>query len=146
MKKQIFESCKNQLTEQISGLQTELQGYKSAVSDETKSSVGDKYETGRAMLHLEQERLYKQLAEAERLYNLLISLPNQVCKKVQPGSLVKTSQGLFYFAVGLGQVKVDDLTAFCVSLKSPIGQALLNCEVGEVVSFQQQKWEVLEII
>ncbi|WKN43508.1 GreA/GreB family elongation factor [Tunicatimonas pelagia] len=147
MKRQIFENCKDRLEKQISGLQTELQQYKSAVSEETKSSVGDKYETGRAMLHLEQERLFKQLTEAERLYNLLASLePTQKYTKVLPGSLVETNQGHFYFAVGLGQVKVDDLSVYCVSLKSPVGQALVNRKVGEEISFQQRMWKILNIV
>ncbi|MEM9833356.1 MAG: 3-oxoacyl-ACP synthase [Bacteroidota bacterium] len=147
LKQQVFEVCKGRLEKQISGLQAELQQYKSAVSEETKSSVGDKYETGRAMLHLEQERLFKQLAEAERLFNLLVSLePNQKFVKVQPGSLVETDQGYFYFAIGLGQVKVDSLTIYCVSLKSPVGQALANREAGEEISFQQRRWKVLNII
>jgi len=147
LKKQVFESGKLRLEEQITNLRSELQQYKSAVSEETKSSVGDKYETGRAMLHLEQERLFKQLAEAERLYNLLISLkPDQECHQVQPGSLVETNHGRFYFAVGLGQIKVEDLTVFGVSLKSPIGQALLSCSVGEEISFQQRTWQVLRIV
>ncbi len=147
LKKQVHEHCKSRLENQISGLQAELQQYKLAVSDETKSSVGDKYETGRAMLHLEQERLFKQLAEAERLYNLLISLKSdQNFAKVQPGSLVETNQGLFFFAIGLGQVKINDLTVFCVSLKSPIGQALANRKVGETVFFQQQQWTIVNIV
>ena len=147
LKRQVFESCKDRLEKQVSGLQEELQQYKLAVSEETKSSVGDKYETGRAMLHLEQERLFNQLAEAERLYNLLTSLkPDQEFTKVQPGSLVETSQGYFCFAVSLGQVKVDNLTIYCVSLKSPVGQALVNREVGEAVSFQQRTWKILNIV
>ena len=59
------------LKTQINFIQTQLGELKEANTNETKSTAGDKHETGRAMVHLEQEKLYSQLGQFQKQFSLL---------------------------------------------------------------------------
>lgn len=65
LKQQLISDCTKKLQQQIVSLKQLLDEVTEAVNNETKSSVGDKHETSRAMMQLEQEKLGKQLLEAE---------------------------------------------------------------------------------
>ena len=97
-----------------------------ASNDDTKSSAGDKYETGRAMMQQETDRNMIQLNEANKLKVALNQLNyTGTSDKAENGSLVITDNGNFYIAVSAGAIKVKDETYFAVSPASPIG-LLLN--------------------
>nr|WKN37435.1 3-oxoacyl-ACP synthase [Tunicatimonas sp. TK19036] len=147
LKKQVFAACQTRLTERIADLREEMKETQLAASEETKSSAGDKYETGRAMLDMESERLSGQLNEARKLYDALMLLsPTKSHDKVQIGSLVATSRGTFYVSVGLGAVKVDDVAYYCISPQSPMGQVLAGLSAGEEAPFQGQTVQVMEVV
>ncbi len=114
---------------------------------ETRSSAGDKYETGRTMMQLEQEKLKGQLMQAIELKNQLAQLrPGQVSETAGPGSLVFTNHGNFYLSVGLGKVKMDGQVFFAISLESPAGQALRGRRKGEKFVFQNRNYLAMEIV
>ncbi|HSY60679.1 MAG TPA: hypothetical protein VK796_02335, partial [Cytophaga sp.] len=69
-KNTLYAYCTDYVTERITRLKTEIKKTQSSANEETKSSAGDKYETGRAMAQLEIEKNTKQLAEAERLQGM----------------------------------------------------------------------------
>jgi hypothetical protein len=72
IKKQLFDFCKMFADNRVSRIRTVIVGLKESLDDETKSSAGDKYETGRAMLQLDIEKSSVQLAEAEKLQKRII--------------------------------------------------------------------------
>ena len=49
------------INEKIRELESADKEAQRAANNETKSSAGDKYETGRAMMHLEKERIASQM-------------------------------------------------------------------------------------
>ena len=58
---------------------------------ETKSSAGDKYETGRAMMQMEQDKLIAQLASLELIKTQLKQIsPRQKCDQGMLGAIVNT--------------------------------------------------------
>lgn len=114
--------------------------------NETKSSVGDKYETGRAMMQLEEEKYRTQLANNLQAQSLLDRIdPDLVRDKVEHGSLVQTDRGWYFLAIGIGKVKLQDKLFFVVSTDSPIGGMLLQKQVGDQIIFQGKKVSVLAI-
>jgi transcription elongation GreA/GreB family factor len=114
--------------------------------EETKSSAGDKYETGRAMIHLEMEKLSTQREEFLKSKATLDKLDFQKSSDViQPGSVVLTDDQRFYLAVSLGQISVDGNTYFCISPAAPIGQALLGKRKGDTISFRNQRFKILDV-
>ena len=64
IKEKIFSHLLTTINDKILSLENILIELKESISNETKSTAGDKYETARAMLHLEQENIFKQLRNA----------------------------------------------------------------------------------
>ncbi len=105
-------------------------------NNETKSTAGDKYETGRAMMQIEIDNCAAQLLKAEAAQNKLnyIGLKT-AATQVQEGSLVETNRGIYFVAIGLGKVKIQGQTHFCISKNAPIAKALLAKKIGESTTF-----------
>ena len=118
-----------------------------SMEDETKSSAGDKHETARAMVQLEQEKLSKQLHEFIQMKGILTQI-NPTVKHVQVGmgSLVETSEGWFFLSVGLGLLSGDDKPVFALNPQAPIGLQLKGKKVGDEVEFGGRKIYVNAIL
>lgn len=106
-------------------------------NSETKSSAGDKYETGRAMAQQERDRHAAQLHEAQQLLADLQKInPALPSDAVRPGALAATSLGLLYLSIGAGQLTTAEGAAFlAVSARAPLAVALSGRRAGETVVF-----------
>lgn len=145
-KPRIFQKCVNVLEERIKQIQGERALVQASANDETKSSVGDKYETGRAMAQLEIERFTQQLIETEKLLNRLQELKEvQVRERIIPGSLVHTSQGYFYVSVSLGIIEWNGHRFYCISPESPLGRELLGKRVGDQVTINGRSFQIVAV-
>ena len=63
IKEEIFSQCKSVVNNRLQTVEAVLSSNQKALQTETKSSAGDKHETGRAMLQLEMEKAGQQLSE-----------------------------------------------------------------------------------
>lgn len=132
--------------ERIARIQNEIHLQQEAANEETKSSAGDKYETGRAMAQLEIEQNIVQLKEAEKLKSFLLSIARHRSNDVVvPGSLVTTSKGIFYLAISLGVVMYEGQTYLIVSPDSPIGKLLIGKTAGEEMIWRNESCRILDI-
>ncbi len=127
-------------------LQDELINSQEGATSEDKSTAGDKHETGRAMMHLEQEKLHKQLAEAENMVADLqrIDSSNQQ-NTVQLGTLVFTDRTTFYMAAGLGKVTYENKDYFVVSVQAPIAKLMMGKRLGERFSLNGTEYVITGI-
>lgn len=108
-------------------LKTILQEAQDAANNETKSSAGDKHETGRAMAQLETEKLTTQLSETIRLKESLTKInTKETIEQIALGSVVYTNNGNFYVSVSLGKLEIEQGQFFAISPQSPIGKLLLT--------------------
>jgi hypothetical protein len=118
-----------------------------SANSETKSSAGDKYETGRSMAMQAVNlygRQYKQAQEA--LASLQILQNKGFQTKISAGSLVLTSLGTYYYlGLGLGKILVGDTAVYCISLEAPMAQNLLGLQVGQSFLWQKKQPNILEI-
>jgi transcription elongation GreA/GreB family factor len=131
-KEALFQYCLEYVQQRIGRIRAEIEQVQTSANEETKSSAGDKYETGRAMAQSEIERNLIQLKEAEKLNSTLQSLPYTIASEhVKAGSLVTTSKGAFFIAISLGQITIQDKKYFVVSADSPIGKLLLGRKKGD---------------
>jgi transcription elongation GreA/GreB family factor len=113
---------------------------------ESKSSAGDKHETGRAMAHLEQEKLSKQLVEWNHQIELIQKIDaGKENASVGLGTLVETNRGQFFLACNLGKLTIDDQDIIVISLQSPLGEKLLNYKAGEQFDFNSTRYHVLKL-
>lgn len=118
----VHEKCKALVQSQLDTIQSSLDQLMEAKNNETKSSAGDKYETGMAMIQ-NQEELYKrqQLEVRNRMNELKTISRDQSSTTIEKGSLVELTMGWFYISVALGKLSIGNQDVFALSLQSPLG-------------------------
>jgi len=142
----ILSHSRNLLEKKLLRFQNELKQLQNSSNEETKSSMGDKYETGRAMLMQEQEKMADQIELINGQLRLLQSLNlDKGYKDIQFGSLVKTQQGLFFISISLGLIQEGDLKAFMVSANAPVAQAMLGKKRGESFILNGKSIKILAV-
>ena len=146
LKLKVHQKCLHLALTKIDSLKSELVALQEASNQDTKSSAGDKYETGRSMIMLEKEKLGVQLMEAYKLKKALdlIDLGKPI-NKVSLGALVKESNNFYYFSANFGALNIADVKVFALSTLSPIGQAMLGKTVGDTYNFRGQKFLIEKI-
>lgn len=116
-------------------------------NNETKNSAGDKHETGRALLHLEQEKNSKQLYEAIALKEKLIRIdPYHSTNTINVGSIVLTTNGNFYISIAAGKLEIDGNVYFAISPSSPIAIKLIGKKPQQRVEMNGRHYEILSVL
>ncbi|MCZ4409843.1 GreA/GreB family elongation factor [Cryomorphaceae bacterium 1068] len=131
--------------EKIKELQVQIEGLEESRNSESKSTAGDKHAVGRAMAQTELDNLSKRLIELKEQANSLKHLPSEKSAFVQTGSLVETTSGVYFMAMGMGKVELDGKIYFVISPASPIGQAMLGKRRDESVEFRGQEITLISI-
>lgn len=145
-KKQVHAHCHQLVDERIALVRKLIDDAQKASKEESKSSMGDKYETSREMMALEMRKSAEQLQEGSKLKQVLNELNvNLISKNVSLGSLVSTSIGDFYLSVSLGQIQIKGKKIFILSAVSPLGKELLNKQKGDIFVFNAKKIEIISI-
>jgi transcription elongation GreA/GreB family factor len=119
-----------------------------SADQETKSSAGDKYETGLSMMQLDMEKQAEQLAEAVRTRDSLEKIKvfdDGTNGAVRPGNAVETNQGNFYIAISAGQLKTNGAVYFAVSPATPIASKLMGLKVGDSFSFNGRNYTISKV-
>ena len=146
VKKQLYTLCLAYIEEKIQSASQAIKFAQDSANDETKSTAGDKYETGRAMAQLEIEKINTQLNESKKLKQNLLHLENTIAtENVQPGSLVITNQGKFYISIPASQFTIDGEVYFAVSPSSPIAQQLLFSKAGDRFEFNKKEFVIQRV-
>jgi transcription elongation GreA/GreB family factor len=147
LKEQLFLECKAFLSKRRLVIENLISEIEISLQSETKSSAGDKNETGRAMLQLEREKLGKQLAENDILKEVISKIDiTKSNSLVGLGSLVYTTDTCYFIAIGVGEVVIDNQKFYIVSTKAPISQALLGKRIGDNIVFREGKDKIINLI
>ena len=120
---------------------------KESLGAESKSSAGDKHETGRAMIHLEQERVQDTVGRLEHMRGILIQRASQdkAIQRVSPGALVETTGPWVLVGVPLGKVQLPDALVLCVGAEAPLAQQWHGAQPGDQVALGPQKLTIQAI-
>ncbi len=147
IKEQLYNQCLEFIENRHQTVQNTIKEIQVSLRSETKSSAGDKHETGRAMLQLEREKAGAQLAEIEKTKASLlkVNIENKL-KRIGLGSVVFTTKSNYFIAVSAGEIEVKGDKFFAISANTPIGQLLIAKEVGDKISFRTQAFEVTKIL
>ncbi len=143
-KSKILDAIKSKLTDKIQKFE-ELITETRASNNDTKSSMGDKYETGREMLQQEINNLQRQLNESLNQQALLQKITSESSSKVQNGALVKTDKGLFYISGSIGEITFENQKIMTVSAESPLVKAMIGLNKGQNFSINNIKQTIEEI-
>lgn len=145
IKQQLLEACLDFVKEKHNTISKSIASNKNDLFSETKSSAGDKHETGRAMIQLEMEKAGQQLSEVTIMQEVLKKITIEKKSDVTClGSLIKTTKGTYFLAISIGKIEINGVDYFAISSQSPIGKQLLGKKVGEIIHFNSA--EILEII
>lgn len=146
IKHQLHNKCQDFLNSRLEVIQNTISDIQISLASETKSSAGDKHETGRAMLQLEREKAGHQLAEIEKQKQILQKINvESKHQKAALGSVIKTTQANYFIAVSAGELVVDNAKYFAISVATPIAQLLLSKGVGDEVIFRDNKFKIKDI-
>ena len=117
-----------------------------AANSEDKSSAGDKYETGRAMGHLEKDMYARQQAEnMEELDRLQKVNTDMIYTKAQTGAFVQCPGQSFFIAAGLGKQLINNKHIFFLSPFTPLAKILLSKKAGDSFLFNKMDIIILKI-
>ncbi len=146
LKKELFLYCKAYADARGERIQRQIEILQEGLQSETKSSAGDKHETGRAMLQLEREKLGQQFALITQMKTVLHKIKMDATHAiVHLGSLVHTTRGSYYLAISAGVYELGNVKVFCVSLRTPIGQLLLGKKDGDQLILNGETSTILGI-
>ncbi len=133
----IFQGLIDRVKLSIDESKSYLDGLIDARNNDTKSSAGDKYETGRSMAQQEIDRgeenlhqLKVQLNELQRLSKKKLST---ICEQ---GSIVILDDVVFLLGPAIGKLELDTYTVLSISMGSPFGKLLSGKKEGEIVLFR----------
>src|ERR1700749_1072889 len=107
--------------QRIATSKTAMEQAQEAANNEEKSSAGDKYETGRAMGHLQKDMHARQLAEALKELASLNAIPtDSLCTEGGIGAVLQAEDIAFFVSAGLGKQIVDGQPIVFLSPQAPL--------------------------
>ncbi|MBS1778301.1 MAG: 3-oxoacyl-ACP synthase [Bacteroidetes bacterium] len=146
MKQTLYNLCLAHITATIKNAEELIADAREAAANETKSSAGDKYETAREMMQQEIDlnttRLQAAKAQEQVLKQIDTEKTNDV---VVPGSVVQTNSGYFYIAVGAGQLMVDGVKYYAISMDSPLGAQLKGKRAGDTYALNGRTFTIISV-
>ncbi|WP_282042101.1 3-oxoacyl-ACP synthase [Winogradskyella flava] len=147
IKAQLHFKCQEILNKRLLVIQESISDIQIALQSETKSSAGDKHETGRAMLQLEREKAGQQLAELQKLIETLQRIDTEIQHNtVALGSVVKTTDDNYFISVSIGEIKLQNESFYGISIATPIGQLLFSKSVGDEIRFRTKTFIIIDIL
>jgi len=146
IKKDLLKVLNATIDQKIEEINQTIADARESMANDTKSSAGDKFETGREMIQIE---LNKNLAQLEKNLQLKKSLSkiveNKVFDSIDFGCLVFTNQGNYFLSAPMGEIKYKNESYYALSIGSPIGKAILGKRVGDEITFQNRVLKIKSI-
>lgn len=146
IKEQLYNNCEALIENRFQTIQNTINEIQESLTSETKSSAGDKHETGRAMLQLEREKAGNQLAEIQKIKETFSKIDIKKSSKIiSLGSLVYTSGANYFIAISVGELRINSEIFYAISPSTPIAKLLLSKVVGDSVQFRSSIFTILKI-
>jgi hypothetical protein len=124
------------LDRRIASASEAMQQAQEAANSEEKSSAGDKYETGRAMGHLQKDMHARQLAELVREMAALHAVNEMV---------LQTDTIDLFIGIGLGKQLVEGRVVVFLSPQAPLASGLREKKGGDSIVFGRETLTIRDI-
>ena len=146
-KVEIHETILKLLTNSIVHATKDYELAKESRDSDTKSSAGDKFETGREMIQREMDKISASIDQSKNQLNFLSKINlNRPYSTVDLGCLIITDQGIYYISIGLGKVEINAEIIYAISLDSPIGQLFKGKRVGDELEFRGKTLKINQLL
>tara|TARA_B100000508_G_scaffold138385_1_gene134334 strand:+ start:16850 stop:17296 length:447 start_codon:yes stop_codon:yes gene_type:complete len=146
-RKEILSQISKVLLDKKGEAEEYLNGLIESRNNDTKSSAGDKYETGRSMVQQEIDRAEERLSQLRFQLNEL----DKIFKIDQKdlcgfGSIVVFKDQMFLIGLPIGKIEIQDYIVFCLSLASPLGQILRGKRENDEVVLRGKPSRIKKLI
>lgn len=142
-KQRLLDQCTAIINDRIEVTSTAMAGAQEAANAEEKSSAGDKFETGRAMSHLQKEMHAGQLAATQRELAMLMTVKADLLyESVCIGAVVMCESERFFVAAGLGKINFEGKDIFIISPVAPLAKVLLGKVINEHFVFNKAELNI----
>ena len=146
IKQKLFKQCLEFVNNRANTIEDIISSNQRALQTETKSSAGDKHETGRAMLQLEMEKASQQLSGVYQMKAVLSKInPNKKSEIVHLGSIVETNFENYFLSISAGELNAENKTFYAISVSSPIGRLLLGKTINKKIIFNGKEMIIKKI-
>jgi len=147
-KEKVYQTAIAQVKEKINLLKAERKAINDGILEDTKSSAGDKFETGRETMSRDLMTVENQLKQANFEFDELCRFQaiKEPSATVQEGSLVQVGSDKYLISISLGQVSVDGEKLFMLSKNSPLGEILVGSKKNDQVEFRGKSILITEIL
>lgn len=132
---QVFDALKSQLTAAVNEGECHLSSLQDALASESKSTAGDKHETGRAMIHQEMHQVNGTLQRSRAALQELTRMQSssETPLRVTSGVLVETNGPWVLVGLPFGKLDVEGTLVLGVSSEAPLAKSWSGAELGDEV-------------
>jgi len=103
-----------------------------AANSEEKSSAGDKYETGRAMGHLQKDMHAARMASVKNELAQINAVDcTRILTHIAPGAFIDTGKVCIFIAGAAAKQMVDQRAVLFISPQSPLAKTLFGKREGD---------------
>lgn len=147
-KAEVIERAIQILEEKKAYLKAELTALNLSKSEDTKSSAGDKFETGREMIAQEISKIESQLYQTNQQQHSLLAIKDKKVTgtTIKLGSLIQLGKQWFLIAVSLGELTHEEEKIFLLSENSPLGKSLMGKKEKDQVPFRGKPHLIRKVI
>ncbi|MEZ5017907.1 MAG: hypothetical protein R2800_12690 [Flavipsychrobacter sp.] len=147
IKELLHKICSEHIATTIQEIEAAIDERREAIKSDTKSSMGDKYETSREMLQQDINMNLNRLSKVQVEEVVLQRIDSETTTTiVTEGSLVYTNNGNFYVAISAGKLNIDGAIFYAISLSSPIGMQLKGKKEGDSFSLNNRDYNIKQIL
>jgi hypothetical protein len=145
-KNSLREFARTVIEQRVAAAQQAMNNAQQAANNEEKSSAGDKYETARAMGHLEKDMHARQLTEHVKELGMLHTVDvTRLYTTAATGSVIQCEQQSFFIAAGLGKQTVEGKLIIFLSPLAPLVKLLQGKKTGDQFLFNNKLVEIIDI-
>ena len=141
MTQELFDTIAQTIQNKIDYLQGLILDLRNSNS-ETKSSMGDKYETSREMMQQEITRIQNQMNEVLSQQDAFHKINIKSSDVIVNGSYIETSMGNFCIGCSLGEVIYNGKKIFVLSSQTPLAKALLGKKIGDSFEMNGKSYKI----
>ena len=147
-RRMVLGALREKLLAEMEDIEAQLHSLQDSLRAETKSSAGDKHETGRAMIHQEMRQVNDTLTRAQHALRELTRMEDEEVQpeRVAPGVLVATDGPWVLVGIALGKTAWKGQMVLGVSPQAPLAQAWHGAEVGDKVAMGPKTWTIKALL
>ncbi|WP_312555351.1 hypothetical protein [Empedobacter brevis] len=144
MKTELYQFIENQLDDKINYLNYLIEDLRASNSD-TKSSMGDKYETSREMMQQEITRIQNQLNEILVQQDFFSKIKILENKTIGLGSYIETSMGNFCIACSFGEIMFENKKVFILSSQTPLAKKIMGKAENDSFEMNKKTFQIFKV-